>query len=363
MTLVAPETIPAEHTPLLFPQQDRHPYYIVAPPYTRFSGGAKALHLLCHALNCAGQSAFLLANLKLPRNAPLANPDLLTPLLSDDIVEYHFRRRRTPVVVYPETTRGNPLGAPVVVRYILNFPSLLGGDAAFDPAEICVGYSQVLADSAGTGNHVLYIPTSDSQLFRPGPAGLRRSGSCFYAVKYRSFHPGKLVPPASDCIEITRGQSPEEMAAIFQRSELLYCYENSAVALEATLCGCPVVFMPNEHLTGMIAEEILGRDGYAWGDDPAEIARARATVGKAAENYQRGIGTFWKQLAKFILATQARATVTPYQRRLSVALPKVPPWRVSLAFLRAGVVEIVRREGFVGLVRRSARALAKRSRG
>jgi hypothetical protein len=360
--LIGSETAQTEQLPFLFPNQDRYPYYIVAPPYTRFSGGAKALHLLCHSLNRVGQSAFLLANIKLPRNAPFVNPELQTPLLSDDVVEHHFRRRRTPVVVYPETTRGNPLGAPVVVRYILNFPSLLGGDAAFGPAEICVGYSRVLADSVGAGNHVLYIPTSDPQLFRPGPPGLRRSGSCFYAVKYKSFHPGKLVPPAPDCIEITRAQSPEEMAAIFQRSELLYCYENSAVALEATLCGCPVVFMPNEHLSGMIAGEILGRDGYAWGNDPAEIARARATVGNAAENYRRGLRTFWQQLTEFIAATQAKAADVSYESRLTVTLPKVPPWRVSLAFLRAGVAEIVRREGPASLARRIARRLTKTSR-
>ena len=38
----------------------RHPYYIVAPGWTRTSAGIRVLHRLCHALNEAGERAFVL---------------------------------------------------------------------------------------------------------------------------------------------------------------------------------------------------------------------------------------------------------------------------------------------------------------
>lgn len=306
-----PITIPAELS--LMPPR-RNPYYIVSPGYTHQSAGIKALHLLCHSLNRRGQLAFMVSQdiWKVMSFKKMSlNPDWQTPVLTKDIYQAHRKSGVTPIVVYPEIIAGNPLKAAVVVRYVLNFPGLLGGDMEYAPEEIVFAYSKKLAVAAHVGaDRVLFLPASDTNIFHRPAEGTARTGSCFYASKYQQVHKGKLFDITRDSLEITRGkeaQSTEEIADIFRRSELFYCYENTALAIEAMLCGCPTVFLPNEHLTEIIASEELGTDGFAWGADPAEISRARQTVDQALTNYVQTYARFWQQLEHFIQITTARA--------------------------------------------------------
>lgn len=304
--------MPDQYFAELFPA-DTSPYYVAAPPYTRFSAGVKALHLLCHSLNARGQRAYLLPLASAGTFDPdsFCAPDLLTPMLTERIARHYFEKQQTPITIYPEIVAGAPFGGVSVVRYILNFPGLLGGDRLFDPAELCFSYSKVLAASTSAKENVLFIPTSDTRIFYPPRAEAPRTGSCFYASKYKRHHDGKLFEVTKHSLEITSDlpSSPtqEQIAELFRKSEIFYTYENTALATEATLCGCPVVFLPSEHLTSIIASEELGMDGYAWGTAPDEVARAKATVRNAFENYARKTREFYKSLNIFIAKTQEHA--------------------------------------------------------
>lgn len=294
------------------------PYYIVALPYTRFSAGVKALHLLCHNLNQRGHSASILPldDASVLHREDFCSPELLTPLLTPTIAQRHFDDGRTPIIVYPEIVPGNPFSGARVVRYILNYPGLLGGDKIFDPENLCFSYSKVLAGHTNYPENILFIPTSDTRIFYPPPAEIKRKGACFYASKYQNNHHGTLFDITKDSLEITSGlsnsQSPEEIAEIFRNSEIFYTYENTALAIEATLCECPTVFLPNEHLQSIIASEELGTDGFAWGTDAEEIARAKESVKKAFNNYTRNIKKFYEDLDIFIIKTQDHAKQKEY---------------------------------------------------
>lgn len=289
----------------LFPEK-QHPYYIVAPRYIRTSAGHKVLHLLCHALNRAGERAYLVTY---PYSPPMVatNPELMTPLLTKTIMDYDFNSGCTPIVVYPETVSGNPFRAPFVVRYILNFPGLLGGDSVYKEDEFCVTYSEHLIKSVANARLSLFLPVSDPRIFTPNPS-VERLGSCFYAGKYRYVHGGELFEVTCNSIEITRdlpdSQTPEQIAELFRRSEVFYTYENTALALEALLCGCPVVFLPNKHLEFIIGIEEHGWDGIAWGTNEEEVLRAKNTVQCARQNYYKIITNFRSQIIKFIDETQ-----------------------------------------------------------
>ncbi len=351
----------------VFPDDSRHPYYIVAPPYTRFSAGVKSLHLLCHNLNRCGYQAFMVIDPDLPEGVPALSPSLTTPRLTQDLADAHLSAGRQPIVVYPEVIPGNPMNASVVVRYVLNFPGLLGGDKTYAPDEIVFGYSAVLAEAAGYPENVLFIPTSNSRIFHPPETERARSGTCFYAKKYQLLHPGSLLPQTRASLEITKEQSPEEMAEIFSRCELIYCYENTAVALEAALCGCPAVFLPNEHLTDIIGAKELGADGFAWGDAPGEIERAKATVGRVAENYRSSEKLFWKHLENFISKTQKVASeCAPVN---SIILPSIKKSKYRIFFETVNskirsqlwknrgyffskIFKIIKSDGVLGLIRR-----------
>jgi hypothetical protein len=299
-----------------------NPYYIVAPPYVRTSAGIRVLHLLCHTLNRMGHTAYVLMYPAMPWRAYQVGPDLITPILNHDIVKSHFERGIVPILVYPETISGNPFGGPCVVRYVLNFPGLLGGDTEYAPDELCFSYGEVLATHTRNPDNILFLPAIDTRIYYPPSEGQERKGTCFYADKYQVAHKGKLFDITQNSIEITRdrphSQTPQEIADIFRRSELFYVYENTALAIEAVLCGCPVVFLPNEHLTDMIALKEIGNDGYAWGTDPEEIVRAKATVTQGAKNYLKSYDAYWQDLEKFVTLTKQHAAGKPYTTILNL---------------------------------------------
>lgn len=308
----------------LYPEV-KSPYYIVAPPYVRTSAGVRVLHLLCHSLNRMGQTAYVLLYPALPWQKRQVAPDLLTPVVTPGIVRSHFERGMAPILVYPEICSGNPFGGPCVVRYVLNFPGLLGGDKDYASDELVYSYSKVLAQHTQSPDNVLFLPATDTRLFRMADNQPERRGSCFYAHKYKNSYGGHLFDVTSNSFEITANDKNSlgapEIAALFQRSEVFYAYENTALATEAVLCGCPTVFLPNPYLQDIIAIRELGPEGYAWGTDPAAVARARETVAQGAQNYLKTFDAFWRDLENFIRVTQEHAAAVSY--KAPVRLPNI----------------------------------------
>lgn len=328
---------------LLFPTAPHsHPYYIFAPPWIRYSAGVRALYLLCHTLNRLGFEAYITHRAYDRLTYHCTPSELKAPMLENHHAQEHYRTGRTPILLYPEIISGNPLQAPVVARWVMNFPGLLGGDKTYDSDELCFGYSQELAAAAGHPNRVLHMPTVDTRVFYPSDESQPRKGGCFFACKYQSFYGGELLPITDGCVEITRGQpdslTPAQVADLLRRSEVFYTYENTALAIEAVLCGCPAVLLPNPHFTEIIARNELGPEGFAWGTAPSELARARATLAQGAINYLKTYEIFHQQLQGFISITQERARVTAYARILSCARPPRKPWpyRVLKELRRTG---------------------------
>jgi hypothetical protein len=352
----------------VYPDITLHPYYIVAPPYSRFSAGIKVLHLLCHALNRRGYQAYMLILPDMPATLDVTNPDLLTPRLTQGIIDAHKAAKRTPITIYPETVCGNPLKAPVVARYLLNVSGLLGGSETVAGDEIVFPYSDALALTPAQKANVLFLPVSDTRVFRPPPAGSRRQGSAYYAMKYKQRYPGAFVPPEPDSIEINFSQTPEEMAQIFQRVEKLYCYEATSTALDAGLCGCPVISLPNDHLTAKIGATEMSLNGHAWGDTPEEFARAKATVGLVAKHFQEALERFNSQLERFVAITQNRAAEVAYTAALRSPLRRPRPvpmfpaivaasvrgsfWRGEAASIVPNGLTLLRRRGLAGVLYR-----------
>lgn len=335
------------------PRKKRHPYYIVAPPYVRTSAGIKVLHLLCHALNRIGERSYILPHRFYRSKVAVTNPELNTPLLDKRVLDYDFLTGQTPIVVYPEVISGNPFRAPFVVRYVLNFPGLLGGETHYHSDEFCVAYSEQLAQAVPNCRMSLFFPASDSRVFTPFPR-VAREGSCFYAGKYKYVHGGKTFDVTANSTEITRdlpdSLSAEEIAALFRRSEVFYTYDNTALAIEAILCECPVVFVPNPWLTEIIGVRELGIDGIAWGTDSEELARARATVVQGRQRYLRKCSEFGEQLGRFIDETQEAAG-----RRTYGAPIVAPQFGDASVIIRVGEYlvfarQVLRERGFWALM-------------
>jgi hypothetical protein len=338
---VGPYLVDHPGGPSLFPRWTGHPYFIVAPDYTRFSAGVKALHVFCHSLNSLGLRAFVVAS--------KASPDLNTPLLTPVIVDEYQARGIAPIAVYTETVSGNPMNAANRVRYLLNYASYWQEDVRFLADEFVVSYGEGMREDGGE-EFVLHIPVADTSCFYPpSSADAPRSGRCVYAAKYTDYFGEELLPLTEGMQLITRWRhdspTPRQLGELFRRSEALYCYENSTLALEAVLCGCPVLWVRNAHFTEVIAHAENKNYGTAWADEPDALARARETLPLARENYAALARRYWTSLAEFVRRTQAAAASTPQVQPLEFPRP-FPRGRMISPLMGAyTIAKVVQRRG------------------
>jgi hypothetical protein len=306
----------------------KHPYYIVAPRYIRTSAGVRVLYKLCDLINKSGASAFIY--LRPHSNIDLScSPMDVAPFLTDKIATYHFENGLTPVVIYPETFDISKFNAPFRVRYLLNYDKLLFSNKALDNDDYLIAYSENIADQLTVKKPIstIFLPVSDPIFYCP-PKIENRHGGVFYAGKYKYHFGGKTFSITDGLPEITRdeprSQSPEEIRKLFQESEFFYCYEDSALALEAMLCGCPTVFIPNKFFTETLAnQELLGL-GYAWGTSEQEIQRAKNTVHLVRNRYIELVNNAQYEIKKFVDKTQLIAQRTSYKKMFAANLLPEP---------------------------------------
>ena len=135
------------------------PYYIYAPDYRRSSAGVRVMHMLCDALNRSGQEAYVTAN--------VLNPELITPQLTDGVIELHRKQGLEPIVVYPEIIDGNPLKGNTVVRYLLNQVGFVEGQGLYGEDDLLFAYVRGLLRPGMGQDRVLHLPPIDLRIFCP----------------------------------------------------------------------------------------------------------------------------------------------------------------------------------------------------
>lgn len=258
------------------------------------------MHYFCHALNLAGEEAYV--------NTHDVLAGLRTPELTDEIRERHSALNLEPIVVYPEIVPDNPLAAKHVVRYLLNTPGVVTTqETNWGADDIIFSFGKVIIPE-GMNAHILEIPLINTRIYNTiGTDNLQRHGKLVFINRFLD-RGGELDPITTDAIEISFRagfRTPHQLAALYKHAEVLYTYEPSTACFEALLCGCPVVYLPNPLLLSKPFEGYLGADGCAWGTDPDALKLAKETVHKATENYEEKVVRFWDQLEKFISITQA----------------------------------------------------------
>jgi hypothetical protein len=295
-----------------------HPYYLVAPRHTRTSAGVRVLYRFADLINKSGSSAYIFLwphfNLSLA-----SSPTDIAPFLTKKVADYHFNTGLTPIVIYPETVNISRFCAPVRVRYLLNYDELLFKNEPLDSDDYLLGYSEAIVNQIKVNKpcRTLFLPVSDPVFFSPAATQGPRVGGAFYAGKYKYHFNGKTFPVTDGMPEITRdrpdSQTPEQIRDLFRRIELFYCYEDSALALEAILCGCPTVFLPNEHFKAPLAAKELGGLGFASGTSLDQIQHAKDTVDLARLRYFQMLEDIQGEVKSFIEETQAIAAQKPYE--------------------------------------------------
>ncbi|MDR1423540.1 MAG: hypothetical protein LBI92_02895 [Azoarcus sp.] len=283
-----------------------HPYYIFAPGYTSSSEGKVALHHLCHALNTAGQEAWIFF-------ADKVDPKLATPKLTLDLCRQHETDGRAAIGVYPETIGENLLRTPVCVHYLLNKEGLITGSKVnAEDGDLFFYYSRACTPEPQGEFDFLSPPLYDLDLFKPDP---RRT-------HLKPFLYINRIPEAAIDfsalpldIEILSNQRPvplPKLAEILQGASVLYTYEFSGTNVLAMLCGCPVLILehPQYRQLGHTAAHlaVYPGKGYTFSDTPEEIEQARLHLPKILDTIRAGNHHFFQsQLPHFIRKTQTAA--------------------------------------------------------
>lgn len=279
------------------------PYYIFALDYIQQSAGIRALHYLCHALNESGQEAYVTCEKTVPH--------LRTPVLNEATMVRHHDAGLIPIMVYPEIVPGNPFGAQVVARWLLNKPGHIAGDTQFAEDELIFTFDPLyLVD--GLNGETLHIPTSDLSLFNneDNPDDSNRQQICFYAHKYL-FAGGQISPHLNNAFSLGKDKqlSHAEIAAILRHSKLLYVYEPTALIAEALLCGCPVSIIVTDYWRSHVANHAYTTDwGVVMDDTPESLDLAASHVANYRQFYEDVLlKKAWEQIDRFIELTQLAA--------------------------------------------------------
>lgn len=142
--------------------------------------------------------------------------------------------RMNGVVVYPETVWGNPLRFRNVVRWVLNKPGLLAGDAAFHAGELVFTWDRVYWNT----ENILRLDAVDRCLFKD--KGFVRDTDAVFVYKG-----GKVRDtPELEGLPVITMQWPAErteLAGLLQRTRYLYTHDlHSSILEEAIACGAKI---------------------------------------------------------------------------------------------------------------------------
>lgn len=227
----------------IFPKIQK-PYFVGAPAWTHKSSGVRSLHLLCHALNEAGKRAWILPE---GSNGWCTHPALSTPVITQEVLNFYKSEDIDPICVYPDVTRGNPLGYGKVARWLLAPAGAYGGSTMEEFREWADKVYTYRRDIPG--GDTLCCPTFDPDIFHPPEKGAPRYGSCYYANKYDKIHGQRLQAVTEKSIRLQGDW--KTIANVLQGSQVCYIYEMTEVIVLAQMCGCPVKFVKTPYFRGV----------------------------------------------------------------------------------------------------------------
>jgi len=288
-------------------------FVIAADPFDDRNGGVIALHLLCHRLSEAGETALLWPSQ--PLLQAWRNPRRYLGWARYLLTGQRRRYRRGPfpnrlatrrdldgaVVVYPEIVAGNPLGARHVVRWLLHRPGFHSGRVDYGADDLFFHYQDAFHDPAlGDRRNRLALSWWNDE-YRRWNYG-ERSGSCYLVKK------GRGRPIVHDLRDSTLidALSSREKAELFNSTAYFYTYDlHTMYARYAAFCGCIPIVVPQP---GLAREQWTPHEteryGIAYGEEDIGWAVAtrdrllhQLTLDRAAED---------AMLRSFVRTCQAR---------------------------------------------------------
>jgi hypothetical protein len=233
--------------------------YIYTGPVKRESAGSSAMIKLGENLKKRGHEVRII-NYKI-------TPNSFKSLSKYSLVEF-FRNKdwkKRPILIYPESIPYNLLGATRPVWYLLSHPSELYNFPA-DTSRLSVrktfSFSKNIKESWKSSGPVVHSSTLDLYELTNFRYRVKMTKEIVYTGKYVDLYKQCLPSPVNDLFQLTRNPKTltrNDFLDELSKSEILHCFENTAVALEAIFMDVKVIFHFNEYFTAPIIDsEILG---------------------------------------------------------------------------------------------------------
>jgi len=230
--------------------------------YSRFIGGVRVMHKLCHVLNSLGADAYV--------TAKKTNPDWNTPVYDGN----GFDKEQT-VVIYPECIPDNLLDAKHVVRWILYHQV-----AEYDPSDHVFKLFEHYHTHGNKCDGMLQIfdypmeKWHDQNLERTFNMVLYRKGAWKQPFVNLNL-PNKFIYD-----EIEKEQDENIIATCMNKSINFVSFDDcSYAANQAAMCGCNSIVIPDPRLDAenwRIQRPFL-KYGVAYGFDEKEVKYAQET--------------------------------------------------------------------------------------
>ncbi len=298
------------------------PLVLYGPLYDESIGGSLVIHKLCHLINSLGRQAsvfpgFFCQEFREARTLRAFGGCFLCRWrwLLKQFLGYRLQRprhlhapysRRLPrdfVAIYPEIVAGNPLRAPVVVRWLLHRPGFFTGETELGETDLLLTYAQHFGEGspADVPHLELRCQILKTDIFREPEPAAPRSGSCYILRKGRG---RRMVHDMADSICVD-DMSDQQMAEVFSRVKVCYSYDPyTMLSRYAALCGCLSVVVPEEGVDRLAwRPREADRYGIAYGVDDA--AWARSTLGALREEMERIEAQSVEQTRQFLRAVDA----------------------------------------------------------
>jgi len=273
---------------------------IVTPNYSERNGGAIVLHKLCDLINSLGREAYLMAyvdnfelnrynyqtvlykffrkHLRDPWRRLKVNSQFHTPVVKKRPADIDLDNW---IVIYPEITFGNPLGAKNVVRWLLNNPGSNSsrkdgvGDYYYGTGELYfrmgVWFHDFQHAGSTTSKSFLCVVHYPFELFNLNDVADERIGTAYCLRKGKS---KQVVHDQRDSILID-GKRHRDIAQIFKRVKTFISYDScTSFSWFAALCGCDSVVIPDPGVSeASWMPDPQNRLGVAYGFENLEHAR------------------------------------------------------------------------------------------
>lgn len=280
-------------------------YFIVAPHYRESSLGIQVLHRLCHMINEQGGRAWMIGC--------DTNPDWNAPACTEQAFKTLMESGEPWIAVYPEVTRGNPLNAPVVVRFMLNREGVIDGNVV-DPGDddLIFWYRDEFAEKEPQPK-LLGIESYDLDLFRDDHPIKDVDLLYINRLPYSVIEFSKL-PKNITILSMENPLSHKELATLLKRARVLYTYEASGTCILANLCGCPVVAwtVPGYEEYALKPETLkdFGGAGFSFNDSPVALEEVKADLYKVRDHLLFKRKILQEQFEDFLHLTQQQARQT-----------------------------------------------------